>query len=52
MDHPDLYAEAYLVTVSDFGVQLTLMRRRVTDDDGTPVEGTEVIGRVRFSRQM
>jgi len=52
MDYPDIYAEAYVVTVSTFGVQMTLMQTRATDEAGTATEGTEIIGRVRMSKEM
>jgi len=51
-DYPDLYLDGYTVTVSPFGVTLTLMRSEGPDASGTPSPTNEIVGRVRMSKDL
>lgn len=51
-DYPDIYMDGYSVTVGPFGVTFTFLRSHGPDATGVPTEGSEIVARVRMSRDL
>lgn len=51
-DYPDLYADGFSLTAGPFGVTLTLHRSSPTGEAGPHQDPNELVGRLRFSREL
>jgi hypothetical protein len=50
--HPDVYADGFSITAGAYGVTLTLTRTQPTGEPGPHEEPTEIVARVRMSRDL
>jgi hypothetical protein len=51
-DHPDIYADGFNITMSTFGVTITLIRSEPGGEAGPHEQPTVIVGRIRLSPQL